>query len=78
MGEYAYLVMMDIPAELEEAYVLGYDAVLIIHGHRHGFTLGNYIRTKLKKHLRKFTDIGFVEIECHQPGCTVIRYMRNN
>ncbi len=77
-GKRLWEAELDIPAELEQAYILGYDTVLIIHGYRHGFTLGNYIRTKLKKHLRKFTDVGFVKIEYNQPGATTIRFMRNN
>tara|TARA_Y100000591_G_scaffold315299_1_gene322742 strand:- start:415 stop:672 length:258 start_codon:yes stop_codon:yes gene_type:complete len=77
-GKRLWEAELDIPAELENAYILGYDEVLIIHGHNHGFTLGHYVRNKLIKDIKKFTDIGFFKIEYNQPGATSIKFMRNN
>ena len=77
-GKRLWEAELDIPAELENAYILGYDEVLIIHGHNHGFTLGNYVRNRLVEDLKRFTDIGFFKIEYNQPGATSIKFMRNN
>ena len=77
-GKRLWEAELDIPAELEQAYVLGYKSVLIIHGYNHGFTLGNYVRNRLKKHLKQFTRIGFVRIYYKEPGTTIITFMRNN
>ena len=77
-GKRLWEAELDIPAELEQAYIMGYNEVLIIHGHNRGFTLGHYIRNELKKDIKKFTDIGFFKIEYDQPGTTTIRFMRNN
>tara|TARA_B100001250_G_C19294125_1_gene568871 strand:+ start:67 stop:324 length:258 start_codon:yes stop_codon:yes gene_type:complete len=77
-GKRLWEAELDIPAELENAYIMGYSEVLIIHGHNRGFTLGYYIRNKLIKDIKKFTDIGFFKIEYDQPGATTIKFMRNN
>ena len=69
---------LDIPDEIEQAYLLGYQSVKIIHGYRHGFALGHYIRNKLQKHVVKFTDIPYVLIDFHEPGATIVRFIRNN
>ena len=77
-GKRLWEAELDIPAELEQAYVLGYESVLIIHGYNHGFTLGNYVRNRLKEHLKQFTRIGFVIIDYEEPGATIIKFMRNS
>ncbi len=77
-GKRLWEAELDIPAELEQAYIMGYSKVLIIHGYNRGFTLGNYIRNRLKEDIKKFTDVAFFKIEYDQPGATIIKFMRNN
>lgn len=77
-GKRLWEAELDIPAKLEEAYFLGYDTVLIIHGYRHGFTLGNYVRHRLMADIKRFTDVPFIKIEYKEPGCTLVKFMRNN
>jgi len=77
-GKRLWEAELDIPDELEEAYIMGYNEVLIIHGYNRGFILGNYIRNRLKEDIKKFTNVGFFRIEYDQPGATTIKFMRNN
>ncbi len=79
-GKRLWEAELDIPAKLEEAYLIGYDTVMIIHGYRHGFVLGQYIRNRLMRDIRRFTpiDVAFVKIKPEGPGCTIIKFMRNN
>ena len=79
-GKRLWEAELEIPAKLEEAYLIGYDTVMIIHGHRHGFVLGDYVRNRLMRDIRRFTpiDVAFVKIKPEGPGCTIIKFMRNN
>ena len=79
-GKRLWEAELDIPAKLEEAYLIGYDTVMIIHGYRRGFVLGHYIRNRLMRDIRRFTpiDVTLVQIEPKGLGCTIIKFMRNN
>ena len=77
-GKRLWEAELDIPDEIEQAYRLGYQAVKIIHGYRNGFALGHYIRKRLEKHIIKFNSVPYVLIDYHEPGATIVRFIRNN